>query len=173
MRRMIVLLLVALVGTLLSAGPATAGVSLSKYEEKLVAAVNRERTKRGLKRLRVNARLTRAARTHSAEMGRKKYFRHNSHNGESWSARIVRHGYTRKKCRLWRAGENIYWGSGLYSSPDVVVKTWMGSKPHRAVILTKVFRDIGVGARKTATGFGEVEGAVWFFTLDLGRRIRG
>ena len=47
----------------------------------------------------------------------------------------------------------------------------MKSKAHRAVILTKAFRDLGVGAVKTDDGYGNVDGPVWFFTLDLGRRI--
>ena len=42
---------------------------------------------------------------------------------------------------------------------------------HRAVILTRVFRHIGLGAVKTDTGYGSIDGAVWFFTLDAGRRV--
>jgi uncharacterized protein YkwD len=83
----------------------------------------------------------------------------------------VRHGYTRKGCRYWKAGENLYYGSGLYSSPCVVVDAWMRSETHRAVILTKAFRDVGVGAVKTEDGYAGIDGVVWFFTLDLGRRI--
>ena len=47
----------------------------------------------------------------------------------------------------------------------------MKSPAHRAVILTRAFRDIGVGAVKTTDGYGSIDGTVWFFTLDLGRRI--
>ena len=42
---------------------------------------------------------------------------------------------------------------------------------HRAVLLTKVFREIGVGAVKIDDGYGNIDGTVWFFTLDLGRRV--
>ncbi len=92
-------------------------------------------------------------------------------DGETWSSRIVRYGYTRQGCSYWKAGENIYYGAGLYSSPCLVVRAWMASPAHRAVILTKVFRDIGVGAVKTDDGYGNIDGVVWFFTLDLGRRV--
>ena len=54
---------------------------------------------------------------HSADMGEQKYFEHNSPDGETWSSRIVRYGYTREGCSYWKAGENIYYGAGLYSSP--------------------------------------------------------
>jgi len=55
-------------------------------------------------------------------------------------------------------------GAGLFSSPVLIVDKWMKSSMHRAVILTQSFRDLGVGAVS--------DGTVWFFTLDLGRRVR-
>jgi uncharacterized protein YkwD len=169
--RIVVVILLAVVGSLLLAAPSLAAVSLNKYEKQLVAEVNKQRAKRGLCKLRVNVKLVSAARAHSADMSQRKYFDHNSPDGECWSSRIVRYGYTRKGCRYWKAGENLYLGAGLFSSPYVVVKSWMSSKRHRTVILTSKFRDIGVGAVKTEDGYGSIDGVVWFFTLDLGRRI--
>lgn len=162
---------IACVCALSLASPAFASGSLNTYEKQLVSAVNKQRAKHGLAMLRVNAKLVESARAHSADMGARKYFDHNSPEGETWSSRIVRYGYTRKGCSYWRAGENLYYGSGLYSSPYVVVKAWMRSRMHRAVILTRAFRDIGVGAVKTDDGYGGIDGVVWFFTLDLGRRV--
>lgn len=169
----IVIVLVALAALLVASMPAAApaSVSLSSYEQQLVKYVNKERTKRHLAKLRVNAKLVDAARTHSADMGEKQYFGHNSPSGETWSQRIVRHGYTREGYRVWKAGENIAWGAGLYSSPVAIVDQWMKSSMHRAVILAKDFREIGVGAVSTE-GYGSVDGMVWFFTLDLGRRAK-
>jgi uncharacterized protein YkwD len=169
----IVILLLALAAVLFASLPAAAPASviLNPYEQQLVKCINKERTKRGLALLRVDARLVDSARAHSADMGERHYFSHDSPSGETWSRRIVRHGYTRTGYSSWRAGENIAWGSGLYSSPVAIVDQWMKSSTHRAVILTKTFRDLGVGA-VSCNGYSGVNGTVWIFTLDLGRRIR-
>ena len=166
-----IILFVVIVCALFLAAPALAATSLNDYEKQIVAAVNKQRAKYDLCQLRVNARLIEAARAHSADMGGRKYFDHDSPSGETWSSRIIRYGYSREGASYWKAGENIYYGAGLYSSPCLVVKAWMGSRAHRAVILTKVFRDIGVGAVKSDGGYGNIDGTVWFFTLDVGRRI--
>jgi len=168
----ILIVLAVVICSLFSAAPALATVQLNSYEKQVVSLVNKQRAKRGLAKLRVNARLVSAARGHSTEMGEVKYFAHNSANGESWSRRVIRYGYKRSGYSYWKAGENIYWGSSLYSSPVACVNAWMHSKAHRTVILTKRFRDIGVGAVKTCTGYRGIDGTVWFFTMDVGRRIR-
>ena len=150
---------------------ASATVTLNSYEKQILSLVNQERAERGLAKLTVNEYLWRASRAHSREMGAQQYFSHNSYNGESFSKRIVRFGYTYKGYTYWKVGENIAWGSGLYASPVAVVDKWMASSTHRAVILTKVFRSIGVGAVKSADGY-KGQDDVWFFTLDLGRRYK-
>ena len=169
----IVIVLVALASMLFASVPAAApaSVSLTSYEQQLVKLVNKERASRHLAKLRVNTKLVASARTHSAEMGQLQYFNHDSPTGESWSQRIVRHGYSRQGYSRWKAGEDIAWGAGLFSSPVSIVDQWMASPAHRTVILTKDFRDIGVGA-VSCNGYESVDGMVWFFTLDLGRRIR-
>ena len=162
----IVIVLVALAALLFASLPAAApaSVSLNSYEQQIVKCINKERAKRHLVTLRVYAKLVDSARAHSADMGNRQFFSHNSPSGETWSRRIVRYGYTRKGYRVWKAGENIALGAGLSSSPVLIVDKWMKSSMHRAVILTKSFRDLGVGAVRDDT--------VWFFTLDLGRRVR-
>lgn len=177
----IVVVLAIMVGILLLAAPALASVELNSYEKQLVNLINKERARRDLPKLRIHSRLVNAARGHSAEMGEAKYFDHDSADGERWSSRVVRYGY-----RFAKAGENIFYGANLYSSPYVVmygddmkagakdrqVFGWMDSKDHRAVILTKAFRDIGIGAVKTDTGYDDIDGTVWFFTMDVGRRAQ-
>lgn len=166
-------MLVALAALLLMSVPAAvpARTSLNSYEKQVIKLVNKERAKHQLRALRVNTRLVRAAQSHSGDMGENQFFAHDSSNGQSWSKRIIRNGYKRTGCRYWKAGENIYYGGGLYASPEVVVKAWMRSAAHRQVILTRDFRDIGAGAVECEDGYDTCSGSVWFFTIDLGRRI--
>ena len=122
-------------------------------------------SKRGLAKVRVHAKLVTAAQGHSTDMGQQQYFAHNSSSGELWSTRLVRYGYTRSGFTYWKTGENIFKVSGLYAAfPATAVKAWMGSPAHRQVILTRSFRDIGVGA--------VMSGNTKYITLDLGRRIQ-
>ena len=169
--RSIVIVLIAIVCSLFLAAPALASTSLNHYEKQLFRLVNKQRAKHGLAVLHLNQKLTNSTRAHSADMGEQKYFSHNSPDGETWSSRIVRYGYKRNGCSYWKAGEDIYYGAGVYSAPVAVIDAWMKSKAHRAVILTRTFRDVGVGAVKTDDGYGNIDGPVWFFTIDLGRRI--
>ena len=115
----ILLLFAVIVCALFLAAPALASSPLNTYEKQLVAAINKQRAKHGLAAVRVNSKLVDSARAHSADMAVRKYFEHDSPDGETWSSRIVRYGYTRDGCSYWKTGENIYYGSGLYSSPYV------------------------------------------------------
>ena len=170
--RLALLLAVAVLATLvILPATASASITLTPKEKRVVALINKIRTKRDLPKLRVKPCLVRAARAHSAEMGEKQYFGHSSHNGDSYKRRLIKFGYKRAGYSYWAVGENIAWGSGVASTPEVVVDRWMHSKYHRAVILTKRFRNIGIGVRSYADGFGTCAYPVDFFTLDLGRRI--
>ena len=164
------LMAIALLVAVGAPSTASAGVTLNSYEKQLLSLVNKERTARKLPKVYVNTALTKAARAHSREMGDKQYFSHNSYNGETFKTRIIRFGYTYKGYTYWKIGENIGWGSGLYASPVAVVKSWMASSGHRAVLLTKSFRAAGLGAVKCEDGYGSCDDPVWFYTLDLGRR---
>jgi uncharacterized protein YkwD len=154
--------------------PATASgtITLTPKEKRVVALINKIRVNRGMAKLAVKPCLVRAARSHSSEMGALQYFDHDSYSGESFSRRLIRHGYERVGYDFWKVGEDIAWGSGLFGTPEVIVDSWMHSDSHRAVILTKAFRNIGIGVKPCADGYGGCSDAVVFFTLDLGRRIK-
>ena len=45
----------------------------------------------------------------------------------------------------WGIGEDLFWGAATLSTPKATVNAWMHSAPHRAVLLSRSFRQVGVG----------------------------
>ncbi len=97
------------------------------------------------------------------------YFSHTSPGGETMKARLIRFGYRPMGYRYWTVGENIAGGSGPYGTPDNRFNAWMNSPAHRANILNRNFREIGIGVR--SGNFRGVNG--WtMYTVDFGTRLR-
>jgi uncharacterized protein YkwD len=130
-----------------------------------LCVLNAERARHHLRPLRLNRQLSEAARRHSRAMARERFFSHDSQNGASFVDRIRSTGYL-SGARSWYVGENIAYGSGTRSSPRSIDTAWMNSPPHRANILSRSFREIGIGlASGTPVGGG---GAT--YTTDFGQR---
>ncbi len=49
-------------------------------------------------------------------------------------------------------GQNIAWGSSSFSTPRHIVREWMASPPHRAIILTGGYRDAGSAVKPALPG---------------------
>jgi len=137
-------------------------ITLKAREKRTLVLHNRARANRGLRRLCVDPRLTKAARSHSREMVEKDYFSHNSYNGESVGARLRRFGFDGSV-----HGENIAGGYGAHAGAGPTFERWMASADHRANILDRRFRRIGVG-----TYTGDYEGIKGYvmYTVDFGSR---
>jgi uncharacterized protein YkwD len=131
-----------------------AALGQGKTVHATLCLLNRERTIRGLRRLRHDSRLSRAARGHAGDMVAKRYFDHTSKSGASFVARIKRTGWTKAR-RSWTVGENIGYGSGTLATPREMVRAWMHSSGHRQNILARQFKLIGIGVASGApTGGG-------------------
>ncbi|MFG2991395.1 CAP domain-containing protein [Streptomyces sp. NPDC048257] len=103
----------------------------------VLALVNQERAAAGCSAVSLNAKLTKAAQDHSADMASHSNMSHTGSDGSDPGARITRAGYT------WRTyGENVAYG---YSSPEKVMEGWMNSQGHRENILNCSFKEIGIG----------------------------
>jgi uncharacterized protein YkwD len=124
--------------------------------------VNAARGAVGLRRLRTDSRLAHAAASQARDMSRRHYFAHQRPGGPSLRARLRARGY-----RSARVGEAIAWGCGTLSTPAATVRGWLASPAHRAIVLSRAFRRVGIGF---AHG-GPVAcagGAVW--VMDAGAR---
>jgi uncharacterized protein YkwD len=136
------------------AGPAAAsasGARLDQKERAIVRGINHQRAKHGLAPVHASARLSRAADYHSWEMLDANYFAHTSRDGGSFDARVRR--YVNKRA----LGETLaYLGGGCSrGSARRVVRMWMNSPPHRAILLSGTYRRVGVGKRVGSLGSGK------------------
>lgn len=117
----------------------------SGQEQGLLRSINRARARHGAPPLRLAPALQRAARSHSQAMLRTGNFDHGD-----WYRRLRRHG-----ARGRTLGENIAWGVGTDGTADAIVRMWLTSPPHRATLLRRGFRYVGVGvATGSFSGFG-------------------
>jgi uncharacterized protein YkwD len=102
--------------------------------------INRARAARGLRRLRASRPLGRAARAHSHDMVRRRYFDHVSPGGSSPLRRARRAG--------WRGstlGETIACGADGHATAAATVRRWLRSGMHRRILLLRRLRAIGIG----------------------------
>lgn len=143
--------------------------AMAVLQESVVARMNQIRRSHGLRPLRLNRRLEAAAVFHSKDMGRRGYFEHDSISGTPFWRRIERY-YPSRGFRAWTVGENLLWGSDRYDAA-FAVREWMASAPHRENILSRDWREVGIGAAYFANAGGEYRGrAVTIMTADFGAR---
>jgi uncharacterized protein YkwD len=156
------------------AGGAAPSRASSAQEQKALASalvrdINAVRRQHGLRPLASSPRLAMAATQHTREMGSQGYFEHESYDSTPFWKRIER-WYPSKRWSWWAVGENL-----LYSSPGLTadggLEEWMSSPPHRANLLSRTWREIGISAIHFDSAPGEYRGdPVTIVTADFGAR---
>lgn len=142
---------------------------MAVLEEAVVDRMNRVRRSHGLRPLRLNQKLSAAADFHSRDMGRRGYFEHDSISGTPFWRRIERF-YPSRGFRSWTVGENLLWGTNSYGAA-FAIREWMDSPPHRENMLSRSWREVGIGAVHFAAAPGEYRGRpVTILTADFGAR---
>lgn len=130
--------------------------------------LNRERTRRGLRKLRADDALRGAGQRYAKAMVRQRFFDHVSPSGSTLTTRVRATSYPRGARRV-SLGENIAWGAGGRATPAAIVDSWMHSAGHRRNILDRSFREIGIGVVR-GTPTGRTGGAT--YVTDFGMRVR-
>ena len=130
-----------------------------------VSAVNIERAARGIDSLRRDADLAQAARGHALEMTQRQFFSHVSTNGNQLSDRVRAAGYG-DPGDGWKVGEDIGWGSGQKATPAWIVQAWLDSPPHRRILLSQTYVELGVGVISDTPKATQLPGAT--YAMDLG-----
>ena len=125
---------------------------------------NQIRAGRGLPLLRENARLRRAASGHSTDMVSRGFFDHTAPGGATFVQRIRATRYVPRHV-AWSLGENLAWGTGSLATPREIMNAWMNSPGHRANVIKRSYREIGIGVVIGTPSAGN-DGAT--YTADFG-----
>ena len=134
----------------------------------VLCLVNRERAARRIAILRVSPLLARAAARYSTSMVQRQYFAHRSPAGDGVRHRTARTGY-RRRGRATLLGETLAWGRDATATPTELVTAFMRSPGHRRTMLSRRYRDIGVGIALGAPA-PDATGNAATLTIDFGRR---
>lgn len=142
---------------------------LKGLERRVLRRLNRYRKQHGVRTVRMQTQLRRAALAHARAMGKKGFFQHDSANGESFDTRIKRY-YGVKGFRSWSVGENLLWASGGLSAKRAIA-LWDGSAGHRRNMREGDWRQIGVAAVRVRSAPGVFRGFdVTIVVTDFGTR---
>jgi len=128
-------------------------------ESTVLAQINRERQRLGLKPLMSDETLSLMARAHAAEMARAGVLSHVGADGADTVERARAYGL-----RGWRMlGENVAFNQGFDDPASFAVERWMRSPRHRANITNALFTHTGIGVVRTP------DGRVFFTQLFVAR----
>jgi uncharacterized protein YkwD len=119
-------------------------------EPSIVQRINAIRASHGLRTLTVAKRLNDAANRHARSMGASSYFRHELYTPQqsrAWTpfSTWIRWYWPGPGYSAWSVGENLAWGAPDISASRTVTN-WMNSPGHRANILNRLWRYIGIAA---------------------------
>lgn len=143
------------------AGATTAAERTHASLEAMYCGINVVRRSFGLGPVRGNLSLNRSSLL-KADAVRRCGFSHTP-CGMSFARTFARAGYLPAR----RFAENLAWGQGELGSPLQTLSAWLNSPPHRANLLARRWRDLGIAIERGAM-FGRPDVSLW--VLQLGRR---
>jgi uncharacterized protein YkwD len=150
MRTVAAVMTVAVTGAVV---PATAGADTpnQRAEQAMTKAINSVRAEHGLPAFERSASLTGSAERYSRYLMAHDVFAHQS---SIWAS-----------SRFALLGEALAFHTGRRFSVRDTVRQWLGSPPHRAILLSATMRRAGAGV--TRGRFGRREATIW--VLHVGR----
>src|SRR5687768_8365716 len=120
---------------------------LTVAERQAFVSTNEIRERNGVSLLTWDNELSRMARAHSEKMARLGFFGHETPEGLRLRDRARAAGI-----RFQVIGENIAYNQGVEEPGKFAVQRWMLSSVHRANILSREFRSVGVGSFVASDG---------------------
>ena len=128
-----------------SAAVCAGGRTVAARRARVACLVDRARGSAGLRGFRGHPALARAAGRHARDMVRARFFGHQRAGGPSLRRRAKRAGW-----RGGRLAEAIAYGCGRSASPAAIVRSWLRSPPHRAILLSSSMSRVGIGVARRA-----------------------
>jgi uncharacterized protein YkwD len=129
----------ALAATVAGAAPAAAATTrLTAVEGSFLRAINTVRAEHSSPPVRLDYGLVKAARAHSVDMVRAGYFRHGD-----FVRRLVSFGASGPM-----VGEDLGWTVVDAGETDRIIRWWLESPGHRAVLLRHGFDRMGIGVAR-------------------------
>jgi uncharacterized protein YkwD len=110
----------------------------SPAEQEAIDSLNGVRHAHGLPALRISGALNRSSGRYARRMLRTDYFGHAQHIQVAAGFRS--------------AGETLAWHSGRHPQPRKTIRRWMASPTHRAILLSRSFRWVGIGLARGRLG---------------------
>jgi uncharacterized protein YkwD len=154
------------------ARPSCASPPRGSPAPEMVAAVSCRisalRQARGLDGVHRRRGLAVAARHYATDMAVHDFFSHVSPEGSRLRDRITSSGYANGRC-AWHVGEVLAWGDGEKATAQATIRAWLHSPPHRRVLLTRGYDDVGVGVAQGDPVGSDVAPAITVAAL-LGHR---
>jgi uncharacterized protein YkwD len=159
---------IASAGACKGAGLGPTQLSAAQAQSAVVCLMNQRRRHLHAHKLHSNGLLAQAAVQHSSSMNQLNYFSHDSSSDGDPLSRITNTGYM-SGASSWGVGENLVWGTGSQATPQRAVASWMASPEHRQIMLSRDFREVGIGFVAGSPTGGD-EGGSAIYTADFGYR---
>jgi uncharacterized protein YkwD len=131
--------------------------------------VNRVRAAHHLRSLRANPELGHVASGQVSHMMRMDYFADIRPTGQTPLSLVSATRYPIHALSV-SVGQNIAWGTGSLATPAHILAAWMASPPHRAIVLSREYRDAGVAVTPaTPAVIGQGRGGATY-VIEFGLR---
>jgi uncharacterized protein YkwD len=140
-----------------------------RIEGAVVAEINRVRRRFGLGALRASSDLARAGDAHARSLALAGLFTHDWPDRRPFG-KWIEGFYASKLYRTWAAGENLLWTSGTLTPRDAV-QLWLDSPAHRRILLSRRWREVGLGVVRAFDAPGAYGGLdVFVAAAEFGMR---
>jgi uncharacterized protein YkwD len=139
-------------------------------EAATLCLINRLRLDHDVRALRANRALSLVATSQATNMLRGNYFADDRPSGRTPMSLVAVTRYRPRAAHV-AVGENIAWGTGGDTTPARIVAAWLASPPHREVMLSPGYRDVGVSVTPAVPAVLHPHGRGATYVIELGARL--